>query len=199
MTYPGWLAALNTGDVSAPTVEDGSYPPGGDQVDDSQYYPSQPQVLYAYEEQSTFESPQDDEPIPLVSNENGGYSPPSKSTKYNSHPNMSIQESDSADELALDTAIPTTERKRKHKRKTHHSRIDAAKPRSNGSASSSRERRWSKRGKVDASSSSVNVWVWDEQRKENRAWDKGLARWVYWDEDYKAEKYLDDDSEWQWV
>jgi hypothetical protein len=176
-------------------------------VDDSQYYPSQPQVLY--EEQSTFESPHDDrfsnEPIPLVSNENGGYtcSPSTFETpKYDSHPDMyPIQEPDSADELALDASftIPTTERKRKHKSKTHHSRIDAAKSRSNDSTSSSRERRRSKRGKVDASSSSVSDWVWDEQRKENRAWDKGLQRWVYWDEDYKAEKYLDGDNEWQWV
>ncbi|KAE8450302.1 hypothetical protein EG329_006730 [Mollisiaceae sp. DMI_Dod_QoI] len=219
MTYSGWLAALDTGDVSAPTVEEGSYPPGVDQVNDSQYYPSQPQVLSAYEERSTFKSPHDDrfsnEPIQLVSNENGGCtsSPSTESPKYDSHPDMyPTQESDSAGELALDAslAIPTTERKRKHKllqsenapksrSKTHHSRIDAAKSPSNDSASSSRERRWSKRGKVDSSSSSVGNWVWDEQRKENMAWDKGLERWVYWDEDCKAEKYLDDDNEWQWV
>jgi hypothetical protein len=185
MTYSGWLAALNIGDVSAPIVEDGSHPPGGDQVDDSQYYPSQPQVLYAYEEQSTIESPHNDrflnEPIP----ENGGYtcSPSTfESPKYDSHPDMyPIQESDSADELALDAsfAMPMIERKRKHKSKTHHSRIDAAKSRANDSTSSSREHRRSKRGKVDASSSSISDWVWDEQRKENRAWDKGLQRWVY--------------------
>ena len=106
MTYSGWLVALDTGDVSAPTVEDGSHPPREDQANDSQSYPSQPQVLY--KEQSTFESPHDDrfsnEPIPLVSNENNGYTY-SPST-------FESPKSDSVDEPALDAsfAIPTTER-----------------------------------------------------------------------------------------
>ncbi|KAE8440613.1 hypothetical protein EG329_007032 [Mollisiaceae sp. DMI_Dod_QoI] len=156
MTYSGWLAALDTGDVSAPT-EDSSYPSTRDQVDDPQYYPSQPQVLYA---QSTFESPHND-----------------------SFSNETIpQESDSADELALDAC--TTKRKRKHK--THRSKINTTKSRSNDSAI--KTRRQSKRGKVNVHSSSASDWVWDEERKENRVRDTSLGRWVYWDEEYKAEK-----------